>query len=176
MNLIKKGLIVAIAILVTMPLQAQTIDAQKSKANFSVSNMRWMTVEGNFSGMKGNINFNEADPASSSFNVCLDAATVNTENKKRDDHLRNADFFHVDKYPEICYASTSITKTGKGYETNGNLTMHGVTKSVKIPFTYSNGKFTGKLKISRYDYEVGKDTGTFMVGEDIKIEIIAVTN
>jgi len=54
--------------------------------------------------------------------------------------------------------------------------MHGVTKNVSIPFTYSNGEFKGNLKISRFDYKVGEDTGTFMVGEDVKIEIIAVTN
>lgn len=170
----KKGLILAVAMLFTTFLQAQSIDAQQSKANFSVNNMRWMTVEGNFTGMKGNISFDEADLASASFNVCMDAATVNTDNQKRDDHLRNADFFDVTKYPDICFASTSISKTSKGYVTQGNLTMHGVTKNVKIPFTYQSGKFTGKLKIKRYDYEVGADTGTFMVSDDISIEIIAV--
>jgi len=176
MNILKKGLIAAIAMFFAMSLQAQSIDTQKSKANFIATNMKWIKVEGNFTGMKGDIKFDEADLANSSFNVCVDAASVNTDNNARDKHLRNEDFFHVEKYPEICFASTSISKTGKGFVTEGTLTMHGVSKNVSIPFTYSNGQFTGNIKVSRYDYKVGEGTGTFMVGEDVKIEIIAVTN
>lgn len=176
MNILKKGLMMAIAMFFAMSLQAQTIDAQKSKANFTVKNMRWIEVEGNFSGMKGDIKFDEADLANSSFNVCVDAASVNTDNNARDKHLRNEDFFHVEKYPDICFASTSISQKGSGFVTKGQLTMHGVTKDVEIPFTYSNGQFTGDLKISRYDYKVGESTGTFMVSENINLQIIAVTN
>jgi len=166
----------AIAILFTMSLQAQTIDTQKSAANFTVKNMKWITVEGNFTGMTGDIKFDEADLANSSFNVCVDAATVNTDNDARDKHLRNEDFFDVEKYSNICFASTSISQKGSGFVTKGQLTMHGVTKEVSIPFTYSNGTFKGNLKISRYDYKVGESTGTFMVSENINLEIIAVTN
>lgn len=176
MNILKKGLIAAIAMFFAMSLQAQTIDTQKSAANFTVKNMRWMTVEGNFTGMKGDIKFDEADLANSSFNVCVDAATVNTDNNARDKHLRNEDFFDVEKYADICFVSTSISQKGSSFVTKGQLTMHGVTKEVSIPFTYSNGTFKGNLKISRYDYKVGESTGTFMVSEDVNLEIIAVTN
>ena len=176
MNILKKGLMAAVAVFFAMSLQAQTIDTQQSAANFTVKNMRWIEVEGNFTGMTGDINFNEADLASSSFNVCVDAASVNTDNNARDKHLRNEDFFDVEKYPEICFVSTSISQKGSGFVTKGQLTMHGVTKEVSIPFTYSNGTFKGNLKISRYDYKVGESTGTFMVSEDINLEIIAVTN
>ncbi len=176
MNILKKGLMAAIAVFFAMSLQAQTIDTQQSAANFTVKNMRWIEVEGNFTGMKGDIKFDEADLANSSFNVCVDAASVNTDNNARDKHLRNEDFFHVDKYPTICFVSTSISQKGSGFVTKGQLTMHGVTKDVNIPFTYSNGTFKGNLKISRYDYKVGESTGTFMVSEDINLEIIAVTN
>ncbi len=172
----KKVLIMVICILPSLLLQAQTLDTQKSKANFEVKNMKWMTVEGHFSGMKGDINFNEADLANSSFNVCVDAATVNTDNNARDKHLRNEDFFHVDKYPTICFTSTSISKTSKGFVTKGSLTMHGVTKGVSINFTYKNGQFVGQLNINRLDYKVGESTGTFMVSDAIKLEIVAVTN
>ena len=176
MNTLKKGLIVAVAVFFAMSLQAQTIDTQKSAANFTVKNMRWMTVEGNFTGMKGDIKFDEADLANSNFNVCVDAATVNTDNNARDKHLRNEDFFDVDKYSTICFVSTSISQKGSGFVTKGQLTMHGVTKEVSIPFTYSDGTFKGNLKISRYDYKVGESTGTVMVSEDVNLEIIAVTN
>lgn len=176
MNIFKKGLMAAVVVFFAMSLQAQTINTQKSAANFTVKNMKWIEVEGNFTGMKGDIKFDEADLANSSFNVCVDAASVNTDNNARDKHLRNEDFFDVEKYTDICFASTSISKTSKGYTTKGQLTMHGVTKDVEIPFTYSNGTFTGDLKISRYDYKVGESTGTFMVSEDVNLQIIAVTN
>jgi len=127
-------------------------------------------------GMKGDIKFDDADLASSSFNVCVDAATVNTDNNARDKHLRNEDFFHVEKYPDICFASTSISQKGSSFVTNGQLTMHGVTKNVSIPFTYSNGTFKGNLKVNRDDYKVGESTGAFMVSKEIELEIIAVTN
>ena len=165
-----------VALSFAVSLQAQTINTQKSAANFTIKNMKWVTVEGNFTGMKGDVKFDEADLANSSFNVCVDATTVNTDNKARDKHLRNEDFFHVEKYPDICFVSTSISQKGSKFVTDGQLTMHGVTKNVSIPFTYSNGEFKGQLKISRYDYKVGESTGTFMVGEAVNLEIIAVTN
>lgn len=176
MNPIKKGLAIVISMLFGISMQAQTIDAQKSLAKFSVSNMKFRTVEGTFTGMKGDVIFDEENLLGSSFNVCLDAATVNTKNEKRDGHLRNADFFDVEKYPEICFRSTTISKTAKGFVTQGQLDMHGVAKEISINFTYDNGEFIGKLSLDRFDYKVGSATGKFMVGEVINIEIIAVVN
>ncbi len=176
MNTIIKGITIAITIFFALGLQAQSINADESKAAFTATNMRWMEVEGSFTGMKGEVNFDESNIAGSSFNVCVDAASVNTENEKRDDHLRNEDFFYVEKYPTICFRSSSISESGGSYVANGQLEMHGVTKDVTIPFTYSNGTFSGKLSVSRYDYSVGADTGTFMVGENVDIKITAVIN
>jgi len=154
-------------------MEAQSINSAESKAAFSISNMKWMTVEGTFTGMKGEISFDESNPGGSSFNVCMDAASVNTENQKRDDHLRNADFFDVEKYPQICFRSSAISATKKGFVANGTLEMHGVSKDVTINFTHTTGVFKGDLNINRYDYGVGADTGTFMVGEDVSIKITA---
>lgn len=176
MNTIKIGLITALTIISSFGLFAQSINSAESKAAFTATNMRWMEVEGTFTGMSGDINFDESNLDGSSFNVCLDANSVNTENQKRDDHLRNEDFFHVEKYPQICYTSSSITSTSKGFRTTGSLEMHGVSKDVTIDFTHSGGTFVGDLKIKRYDYGVGADTGTFMVGDEIVIKITAVTN
>jgi len=172
----RKIIIITIGMLLGTFLQAQSINTESSKVKFSASNMKWMTVEGTFTGMNGEVNFNEQDPSSSSFNVCVDAATVNTENEARDKHLRNEDFFEVETYPQICFRSTSVTKTSRGYSTSGTLEMHGVSKDVTIDFSHDSGTFTGKLKIKRLEYGVGATTGTFMVGDEIKIEIIAVSN
>lgn len=156
----------------TIMANAQAINSAKSMVKFSIDNMKVNTVNGTFSGMKGAIVFNENDLENSSFNVSVDAKTVNTENEKRDTHLKNEDFFNVDIYPEIRFLSTSIIKTPKGYKTTGNLTLHGVTKPIEIILTYQNKTFKGQLTINRLDYKLGESTNSFMVGKETEIEII----
>lgn len=153
---------------------AQTINTEKSIVNFEIGNMKIRTVDGTFSGMKGDLKFDAQDLDNSFFKVCIDAASVNTENEKRDDHLRNEDFFHVEKYPEICFVSRSIIKTADGYITKGQLEMHNVIKEVEIPFTFVNNTFVGQLTIDRFDYNVGKDIKTGMVSAEATLEIICV--
>ncbi len=151
----------------------QTINTANSTVKFEISNWSVITVEGTFRGMKGTFNLNTSDLANSNFNICIDAASINTDNEQRDEHLKTDDFFDVEKYPNICFKSTSVTKSGKGYTTTGTLTMHGVSKKVSIPFTYNNNTFTGTLEIDRTDFGVGSDSG-FMVGEEVSLEIICV--
>ena len=110
------------------------------------------------------------------FNICIDVATINTKNKKRDAHLLDPDFFDVDTYPTVCFVSTSVTKNDTGYSTTGNMTIHGVTKEVTIPFTFTNNTFTGDIVINRFDYDLGKDYGTMRVGTEATITIICVVN
>lgn len=104
--------------------------------------------------------------------MCVDVSTIDTESKKRDDHLKNEDYFHVDKYPTICFKSDAITRDKDGYLADGEMTMHGVTKDVQIPFKYTGGKFHGTLKVKRYDYGIGSKGG-FMIGKEVDIEIVA---
>lgn len=155
-------------------VNAQTINSQKSVVNFEIGNMKVRTVDGTFGGMKGDLVFDVNALENAHFKVCIDAASVNTENEKRDDHLRNEDFFHVEKYPEICFISSSISKTDEGFLTKGTLEMHGTIREVEIPFTYENNTFVGKITVNRFDYNVGKDVKTGMVSEDAILEIICV--
>ena len=155
-------------------VSAQSIDAAASRVDFSVSNMKVNKVGGTFTGMTGSITFDEASLGSADFNVCVDVASVNSGNKKRDDHLRTDDFFHVEEYPQICIQSKSVRKTDAGYLLDGSLTMHGVTKAVSIPFDYSAGTFSGSFRIDRKDYDVGARTGSFMVGKEVSLNITAV--
>ena len=154
----------------------QTINAESSKVNFSVSNFKINTVKGSFTGMAGEVIFSPDDLSTAKLAVCIDAASVDTGNKKRDDHLKKDDFFGVETYPEICFESTSIIKTDKGYLASGNLMMHGVTKNIEIPFVYEENKFVGDFKVKRLDYKVGKGTGGFSVGKEITIQIVCVLN
>jgi polyisoprenoid-binding protein YceI len=153
---------------------SQTIDTKKSVINFEISNMAVNTVEGTFKGFSGDVIFNPNDLNQSKIEVCIDASSVDTGNKERDDHLRTADFFDVENYPEICFISEEITKREKGYLAKGYFKMHGVTKSVEIPLIYKNNTLAGKITINRFDYKIGEDTGSFMVGSEVDIVILCV--
>ncbi|PWI31033.1 protein yceI precursor [Flavobacteriaceae bacterium LYZ1037] len=156
--------------------KAQTIDTSNSKIEFKIKGGLIFNVKGTFKGMEGDFNFNEDDLENSSFDICIDAATVNTDNEKRDNHLRTEDFFYVEKYPNICFTSTSVSANGKDYITTGDLTMHGVTKTIDIPFKFSNNTFRGSFDIERLDYKIGEDTGTLTVGSTADVTIICVIN
>ena len=172
----KTGLLVGLALLAAGLATGQNIDSEQSVVNFKIRNMKIRTVTGFFTGMKGEVNFNPDDLTASYFNVSIDAASVNTESKRRDDHLRNEDFFHVEKFPLISFESTSIQTASEGFSTTGILTMLGVSKEVIIPFSYNNNRFTGALDINRFEYKIGEGTGKASVDEIAHLEIIAVLN
>ena len=151
----------------------RSVDIDESKVSFEVSNMKFNTVEGTFTGMKGTIEFDPTDLSNAKMNVCRDANSVDTDNKKRDEHLRKEDFFDVANYPAICFALTSAEKSTTGSTATGTLTMHGITKEVSIPFTFSDNTFRGTLSIDRMDYEVGA-SGGFMVGRTVEMESVCV--
>jgi len=171
--------VIAIATIFFMtiaPMMAQSINAEKSVVEFKISNMKVNTVKGSFHGMKGMVNFNPHSPNASNFDVCIDASTVNTGIKKRDEHLLKEDFFDVENYPSICFKSTQITQSEEWYIVQGKLTMHGVTREVKIPFKFSGNEFKGTLNINRLDYKLGEGTGTFMVANEAEITITCIVN
>ncbi len=157
-------------------LQAQTINTDKSEVKFHITGGGVFKVKGTFTGMAGDFNLNTNDLENAAFNICIDAATINTKNKKRDAHLRNPDFFDVELYPTVCFESNTVTKTDAGYSTIGNLTIHGVTKEVTIPFTYTNNTFSGSIVVNRFDYDLGKEFGTMRVGTEASITIICEVN
>ena len=149
----------------------QSIDSDKSYVSFEVDNFSWGSVDGKFDGMSGNIVFDQNDLAKASFEVCINSASINTDNKKRDDHLKGEDFFEVEKYPSICFTSEKIELSDNGFKTIGMLNMHGISRSEQITFTYSDGAFRGNLTINRLDYTIGPNGG-FMVGKSVDISIV----
>lgn len=174
--MLKKIILPTLIVLMgSFAVTAQTIDATASKVTFTISNMGLNTVEGTFTGMKGSINFSPDEVANAAFNVCVDANTVDTGISKRDEHLKRDDYFDVATYPTICFASSKVTKTASGYTTTGTLTMHGVSKTVEIPFTFVDQVFTGTLIVERKDYRIGP-SGGFMVGHEVEMEIICKVN
>jgi|HubBroStandDraft_2_1064218.scaffolds.fasta_scaffold254352_1 polyisoprenoid-binding protein YceI len=115
-------------------------------------------VSGIFKGLKGTINFDDANLGSSKFEVTVDVATINTGNGMKNTHAKSDKWFDVEKYPTISFVSTSITKSPTGYDAKGNMQIHGVTKEVTLPFTFqktaNGGVFTSTFDINRLDFNM----------------------
>lgn len=176
------------ALIVAFPVRSADtyqIDTAHSWIGFSVRHMMVTNVRGRFTDFSGTIVYDEQDITKSSVSVTIKTASINTENADRDRHLRSADFFDVEKYPEITFVSQRIEKRGDGYLCIGTLSIRGVSREVAIPFTV-----TGKVKdqrgntrigveasltINRQDYGVtwnrALDAGGVVVGNDVKIEL-----
>lgn len=154
------------------PIKAQTIDHTLSKITFKIKNMKFRTVEGSFSDMTGMVDIK--DHSIQHIEACIPTTTVNTESKKRDEHLKNEDFFDVNTYPEICFESSQIEKKDGQFTANGKLSLHGITKSIQIPLKMQGNKISGSFTLNRLDYNLGESTGTFMVGDEVEITITCI--
>lgn len=143
-----------------------------SSVTFTIKNFG-SNVDGRLSGVTGSIHYDATDLKGSKFDVKVDVSTINTENTKRDNHLKNEDFFEVETYPYITFTSTSIEKDGDGYKVTGKLKIKNVEKTVTIPFyvTQSGNKavFKGDLEVNRVEYGVGGSSMT--MGDTVTITI-----
>ena len=157
--------------LIFCSLSAQNINEAKSQVKFEISNMKFNTVEGIFKGMTGHVDFDPTDLENAAIEVCIDATSVNTKNEKRDEHLRKEDFFDTNKYPSICFKSSKFELIDGSYYVTGTLTLRGIQKEVTLPFTRNQNGLEGKLTINRLDFSIGAETGTFMVGNEVHLEI-----
>jgi polyisoprenoid-binding protein YceI len=161
------------------------IDRAHSSVGFAVRHMVVSKVKGEFNEWSGTILYDDKDISKSSVEVNLKTASVDTKDVKRDEHLRSADFFDVEKHPEIIFKSKRIEKSDNGYVAVGDLTLRGVTKEIRIPFEiagmitdpYGNTRMglSASTKINRQDFGVSwsktLDTGGLVVSDDVDIEI-----
>ncbi len=185
-----RGALFALAAVLTVGLAAPVLaadtyvlDAAHSNVGFAVKHLVISTVSGHFSDVSGEIQYDEADIMKSSVSVTIKTSSINTNNGKRDDHLRSADFFDAENNPEITFKSNSIEKEGDGTVAVGTLTIKGVSKEVRLPFEITgkikdmsgNNKIgvEGSLTINRQDYGVSwsktMDNGGLVVGNVVKI-------
>ena len=180
-------LVLAMAIsVVTFAQSTWNIDPSHSSVNFSVSHLVISEVDGTFKTFKGSLVSDAEDFSNAKISFEIDVNSVNTQDAKRDGHLKGEDFFHTEKYPKITFTSTSFKK-GKGskYILKGNLTMRGVTKAISLdvkyggtakgPYGYTRAgfKITGSLDRIAYGvaYNGKTETGALMIGEDIDLII-----
>jgi len=157
------------------------IDPAHTAAQFAVKHLLISTVRGEFKGVTGAVTWDDQDITKSSVNVTIDATTVDTGTAARDGDLKSANYFDVAKFPTITFKSTKIEKAGpKSLNVTGDLTIHGVTKSVvlavdgpsdsiKDPWGNTRAAISGTTKVNRQDFGVSGGAGA--VGDDISIII-----
>jgi polyisoprenoid-binding protein YceI len=162
------------------------IDQSHSTVEFSVKHMMISSTRGRFTDFRGAIEFDPASIESSSVNVSINAASIDTNDEKRDAHLRSADFFDADQYPTLTFASTRIVdKGGENFDVIGDLTIKGVTREVTLkaelqgtgvsPWGTEVASFAATTAIDRKDFgltwNVALETGGILVGDTIKITL-----
>jgi polyisoprenoid-binding protein YceI len=163
------------------------LDPSHTSIGFSVPHLVVSSVDGRFKEATAKINLDDADVTKSEVAVEINAASIDTGDAKRDDHLKGPDFFDAKKFPKLSFKSTKVAKSGAGYKLSGNLTIRDVTKPVTLDATLSApvktpwgnqaraAKLTGKIKRSEFGLKWNKalEAGGFVVGEDVTINVSA---
>ena len=160
-------------------------DPAHTDIQFSAKHMMVTTVRGKFADVDGSLILDEADPTASSGSFTVRAASLTTGNEQRDGHLRSADFFAAETYPEITFVSTAVTpKQGNDYAVTGDLTIRGTTRPATFDveflglyqgFEGRRAGFHATSRLNREDWgltwNVTLETGGWLVGKEIKLEI-----
>ena len=163
------------------------VDPQHSSAQFGVTHLMISKVRGEFHALNGTVNVDESDVTKSSVEVTIDASTIDTREPDRDQNLKSPQFLDVTKYPTMSFKSTKVEKGSSGHlKITGDLTIHGVTKSVvldmtepkspiKDPWGLQRTAVSGTTKINRQDfgltYSPTLDNGGLVVGNEVEITL-----
>jgi polyisoprenoid-binding protein YceI len=162
------------------------IDAAHSGINFTIRHMVVSKVRGRFAKFTGTVRLDDGDLTRSSVEATVDASSIDTGTAQRDAHLRSADFFDVERFPELRFQSLRIEKTGSDrYRVVGNLTIRDVTREVALDAEYAGRgtdpwgnervAFAAKTAIDRKDFGLGwnqvLEAGGVLVGDRVEIEL-----
>lgn len=163
-----------------------TADPVHSEASFTVRHLV-SRVRGRFTDFAGTLVADSAKPEASSMEFSIKTASIDTANANRDKHLRSADFFETEKFPEITFKSSKIVTKGKdAYDVTGTLSLHGVAKEVTLPVTFlgyqkdpqgnQRAGFETGVTLNRKDYGIvwnrSLDTGGVVLGDDVNVSIV----
>jgi polyisoprenoid-binding protein YceI len=163
------------------------IDPVHSNAQFKVKHMMISNVKGEFTSVKGSLQFDEQNLANSRVEAEIDATTINTREPQRDAHLKSADFFDVEKFPTLSFRSTQVSrKNDDELAVAGQLTIHGVTRPVtftvegpsaptKDPWGNTRIGLSATTRIHRKDFgltwNAALETGGILVGDEVTITL-----
>lgn len=176
--------LVIVAALSPLALAADTfkIDPVHSSVHFRIGHAGVSHVYGRFNDVSGTVVQDKEDPTKSSFNIEIKADSIDTNNEKRDAHLKSPDFFDAKQFPTITFKSTSVKSAGENkLEVTGDLTLHGVTKEITVPVTKTGeadlaemkmgyrGGWEAVVQIKRSDF--GMTTMVGPVGDEVMIPV-----
>ncbi len=180
---------VAAALLISAPSFAATyvVDASHSSVGFTVRHLL-AKVNGGFSDFAGELNFDPTQVEATTGSMAIKAASIDTNNAKRDEHLRSPEFFDTAKNPELKFVIKKVTadkKDKKKFKIEGDFTMHGVTKAEtltgeylgteKDPWGNTKAGFSVTGKLNRKDYGIvwnkTLDSGSLLLGDDVELAI-----
>jgi polyisoprenoid-binding protein YceI len=162
-----------------------TVDPAHTRIGFVARHAMVTKVRGSFDEFAGTAVLDGANPANSRVEVTIEAASIDTRNAQRDEHLRGNDFLAMQEYPKITFASTGVRQAGETtFEVTGDLTIKGVTNSVTIPFEFEGAAtdpfgnqrvgFEGAVTINRKDYGVtwnaALEGGGVLVSDKVTLE------
>jgi polyisoprenoid-binding protein YceI len=162
------------------------VDSTHSLAEFAVRHLMISTVKGRFTEVTGTLIGDDTDPENSSIELTIPVLGIDTRESQRDAHLRSADFFEAERYPEIHFRSTRIARAGKGqFTVTGDLTIRGTTKPVtltvesggrgKDPWGGERIGFSTATTINRKDFGLhwnqALEAGGVVVGNEVKISV-----
>src|SRR5262245_39188262 len=161
-----------------------TIDPVHSDVAFTARHMMVSKVRGHFTRVEGGI-VTGADPLASTVTASIDLDSIDTNNAQRDDDLRSSNFFEVDKYPKMTYRSTGVRHSEDGFDIDGELTLHGVTREVTLaldvngftrdPYGGTRAGFSATAEINRQDFgittNITMDGGGVVISDKIQIFI-----
>ncbi|MDW5267581.1 MULTISPECIES: YceI family protein [Acidobacteriaceae] len=171
----------------TTNISTWNLDAGHSAAGFKVRHMMISHSKGEFSGLSGVLQLDEVDYTHSTVEASIPVSTLRTGDDSRDEHLKNADFFDVERFPTMTFESTSMRSTGaRNYAVTGDLTIHGVTKSVtltvedvsqpsKDPWGNWRIGLSASAKINRKDFGLtwnsALESGGVLVGDEVTLTL-----
>jgi polyisoprenoid-binding protein YceI len=169
----------------TIPTGTYAIDPSHSRIGFVARHAMVTKVRGSFNEFDGAGYFDTQNPTASHLQLTIQAASIDTRNADRDAHLRSNDFFDMETFPEITFASTAVEQVdAENYRVTGDLTIKGVTNPVTVDFEYSGSAvdpygnhrvgFEGNTTVNRKDWGVNwnaaLEAGGVLVGEKVTLE------
>jgi polyisoprenoid-binding protein YceI len=170
-----------------------TLDPTHTRIGFVARHAMVTKVRGSFNEFEGTATVDGSDPTNSSVRVTIDAASIDTRNAQRDEHLRTNDFLALEQYPQITFVSTDIRQVDETtFEVSGDLTIKDVTNRITVPFEFEGASqdpygnqrigFDGSVTISRKDYGItwnaALETGGVLVSDKVvlEFEVSAIKN